>query len=262
MLKNCLIYFPLCFEYEKVLLNINKMEQYIIPGNTTMNDLRLMIGNKYKYPPKGISITITDEYLNKIKANENCEDKYLFKKKYLDENYNNITLNQILQLKEKLFLEIKPRDKIVFHKGKNLIPKEPLLIKGELNSKFENIIKSWYQEFTEGNKEKRMTIKEVVKFVQKFSFDILIATENDKRVISFMKENDKGQKGYITEQEFIDFYKRALLSGNENVVLENLMILGYNENLRKESLKFKEKERLPRFKLGNDLVFIKNLIKK
>ena len=259
LLKNCFVNLPLEIKSKPCA---DDYEKIILFGNATMNDLKLLVGNLYKSSPKCIDISINDDYFEKIKKCENCEDKELFKKKELDESYNNISLYQLLQIKNKLLSDIKPSDKIVFEYQEKPL-REELLIDGKMNPKLEQILKEWYDQFTEG--EKKMTTKGIAKFVQGVSEYEEEVSENESKVTGFLESNDKDNKGYVSEEEFIQFYQTALENKKTTTVWKNLKNMGIRKDLRKKDEPFEiiynENEKLPRYQLGNDIDFINKMIK-
>ena len=104
----------------------------------------------------------------------------------------------------------------------------------------------------------------IVRFIKGVTKAKSISNENDSRVNNFLK-NDKDNKGYVSEEEFINFYKEAL-NKKEQTVWDNLKEMGVNEDLRRkgEAYEFNyiDNDQLPRYKLGNDSSFIENLLEK
>ena len=89
--------------------------------------------------------------------------------------------------------------------------------------------------------------------------------EYEEKVQNFLKENDKDKKGYVSEEEFIAFYERAVRNKKILTVWNNLKRMHIREDLKKDDepydIEFYPNEKLPRYQLGNDLDFIQNLIK-
>ena len=254
LLKNCLIHLPLEIK-EKKNENNNDIQKYLLLGNTTFNDLKLLIAKTYSIPMNLISFTFTEKYLKFLKTNN------LIEKDDIDESNNNNTLFELLIEKDSNnSSKLKPNEKIVFHSK----PKEKtkLIIDGEVNPKLIDIFKDWFRDFTEGSM--KMDRPAIVRFIKGVTKAKSISNENDSRVNNFLK-NDKDNKGYVSEEEFINFYKEAL-NKKEQTVWDNLKEMGVNEDLRRkgEAYEFNyiDNDQLPRYKLGNDSSFIENLLEK
>ena len=91
---------------------------------------------------------------------------------------------------------------------------------------------------------------------------------NDTRVKNFLKE-DKDNRGYVNEEEFINFFLKALKDPRKSdTVWSNLEQMGIGKDLKKineineNNVNFYESEKLPRYILGNNLNYVENLIKK
>ena len=261
LLKNCLINFPIDLRNKNTNLSSSDIENILLLGNTTINDLKIIVTKLCESPPKSLTISISDDYFDKLKRES--EDKHIFKKKSLDENYNNISLYQFLQIKNKLMSNMKPNDKILFEEKDVKKYRENLLINNELNPKLEKVLKEWYDIFTEG--EKKMYPKGVAKFVQGVSQSNDEVDEDDSKVTSFLSEYDKDKKGYVSEEEFISFYRKALQDKKTITVWKNLKNMNIREDLKKKDEPydyiFIESDKLPRYQLGNDTNFINNIIK-
>ena len=160
-------------------------------------------------------------------------------------------------------LNMKPNDKILFEEKDEKKYRETLLINDELNPKLVKVLKEWYDIFTEG--EKKMYPKGVAKFVQGVSQYNDPVDEDDNKVTSFLSEYDKDNKGYVSEEEFISFYKKALQGKKLATVWRNLRNMKVREDLKKMDEPydyiFIESDKLPRYQLGNDINFINNIIK-
>jgi len=257
LLKNCLINLPLKIKEKKLKDDNEDIKKFLLVGNTNINDLKILISKLYNLPPQNISFAFTEKYLKFLKSNN------LLEKEVIDESNNNNTLYElIVEKNNNLKSELKPNEKIIFDNKK--IEPPILIINGEMNPKLKNIIKDWFKEFTENTL--KMGPSEVVNFIKGVTNQRTHISENENRVKSFLRDNDKDKKGYINEEEFINFYKKALESGNEKTVLQNLKTMGIKEDLRKADetyeINFIDNEKLPRYKLGNDLTFIENLIQK
>ena len=114
--------------------------------------------------------------------------------------------------------------------------RETLLINDELNPKLVKVLKEWYDIFTSG--EKKMDAKGVAKFIQGVSESQEEIDENESRVTDFIEKYDKDKKGYVSEEEFIEFYQRALDNKKTATVWKNLKNMGVRKDLRKNNEPF------------------------
>ncbi len=91
------------------------------------------------------------------------------------------------------------------------------------NPKVIQIFKKWFVEFSSDSK---MDVKAIANF-------ILIVTEqhrNKQRSEKFLRKWDKDSKGYISEEDFLMFYKNSMVSSID-IVWQNLNSRGYNNEL-------------------------------
>ena len=251
LLKNCLIKLPLEIRGKTTDDDIKKNLLY---GNTTINELKIIVGKIYNIPPQTVSVDFSKKYLKYLKKNN------LIEKDEIDESYNNSSLfDLIIENNNNEKSGLKPEEKLVFETNK--AKKEKIKINGKMNPRLENLLKGKYDEFTDGTG--KMDRKGISKFIQCVLDLKSQLNENDKKVSDFL-EKDKEGKGYVSQEEFVDFYKESL--NKEKVVWENLEKMGIREDLRNKNepyeIKYAENEKLPRYKLGNDLSFINNLIQK
>ena len=187
-----------------------------------------------------------------FKNNTKDENEFL-----LDETYNNKSLMEIL---DNNISQNMPLDKIFIFYSKN-IEKESLLVNDEFNPKFEQILKEWFAEFTNG--EEKMDMKACSNYITKVTGVREITNINDERVTNFFKEYDKENTGFITEEKFMEFYLNALRKHKDDTVFDNLKTMGIREDLHKMSepypIPYSENSVLPRYTLGNDKNFVSNL---
>ena len=263
LLKNCLINFPLYLRNKDISLNGDEIEKVLLPGNATINDLKIIESKLFKMPTNAFEMSLSDEFYNKIKKCENLEDKYLYNKKKLDESYNNISIYQLFQVKNKLILEKKQNEKIYLKTKDAKLYRETLLKDNELNPKFVKVLKIIYEEFTDG--EGKMYPKGIAKFIRRVSPLNDDINEDDVKVKVFLENNDKDKKGYVNEEEFLLFYKESLLKEKTETVWKHLKNMKIREDLKKVDepidIEYVPSEKLLRYQLGNDLDFIKALIK-
>ena len=135
-----------------------------------------------------------------------------------------------------------------------------------MSPKLIKILKDWFFEFTQGSMQ--MDREGVIRFIFGVSPGKNPISSSDTRIANFMK-NDKDRKGYVSEDEFLQFFDKAVKDPQKRKnVWSNLSNMGYGKDLKKEdenqggNFKFFERGKLPRYKLGNDLKFVENLVKK
>ena len=255
LLKNCLINLPLRIKGVQIRAD-EDITKYLLFGNSNINEIKILLSKLYNIPPNYLSISFTVKYLSFLKKNN------LTKKDEINETNNNNSLYELIVDKDNnIKSNLYPKEKIVFNKDE--MEKAKLKVNGEMNPKLKKIFKDWFVEFTEGKEQMdRAAIAKFIKGVLKSKSEI---SENDHRVINFLKGYDKDEKGYLREEEFLNFYVTALENGKEKAIWDNLTSMGITEDLRKPDepliIDFVEKEKLPRYKLGNDLPFIENIIK-
>ena len=254
LIKNCLINLPLDLPGKRTVDN-DDTEKYLLMGNTTFNDLKILISKLYNISPLIISFEYSKDYMKLFKKN---------KEKKIDESYNNISLYEIM-LENNKNLEMKNlKLKDILSFDSENIEKEKLMINGEMNPKLYNIIKDWFKYFTNG--EEKMDRAGIARFIQSVTKNTNGIDENCTRVNEFLTKNRKNEEDdFITEDIFIEFYNKALLEKKEKTVWANLKEMNIGDDLRRKDepfeINFEENNKLPRYKLGNDLPFIENLIK-
>ena len=89
LLKKCLIHLPLEIK-EKKDVNNDDINKYLLLGNTTINDLKLLLSRLYSLPTQLLSFAYTDKYLQFLKANN------LNEKDDIDDSNNNDTLYELI----------------------------------------------------------------------------------------------------------------------------------------------------------------------
>ena len=253
LIKNCLINLPLDLPGKRTIDN-DDTEKYLLMGNTTFNDLKILISKLYNISPLKISFEYSKDYMKLLKKS---------KEKKIDENYNNTSLYEIM-LENSKNIEMKNlKLKDILSFDSENVEKEKLMINGEMNPKLKNIIKEWFKIFTNG--EEKMDRAGIVRFIQNVTKNTSEIDENSSRVNDFLKANRKNEEDeFITEDLFVEFYNKALLQNKDRTVWANLKEMNIGEDLRRKDepfeINFEENDKLPRYKLGNDLSFIENLI--
>jgi len=255
LIKNCLINLPLDLPGKRTIDN-DDTEKYLLMGNTNFNDLKILISKLYNISPLIISFEYTKPFLKLLKK-ENNEKK-------IDESYNNISLYEIMleNNKNMEMKNLKLKDILSFDSEN--VEKEKLMINGEMNPKLKKVIQDWFKYFSNG--EEKLDRAGIARFIQNVTKNTSGINENNSRVTEFLNANRKNEEDdFITEDIFVEFYNKALLNGKERTVWSNLKEMNIGEDLRRKDepfeIIFKENDKLPRYKLGNDLQFIENLIK-
>ena len=276
LIKNSLIYLPLKitskfhnFYSSSHDNNQNDKTCEIFYGNTTLNEIKEKLINKVKIPFKYIEISLSKEYINKLKENENINKEKNTKDKkgnkieekekelLLDETYNNKSILEILNNNYNIEL---PPNKIFIFTKKN-IEKANLLEGNDLNPKFKQILREWFNEFTEGTG--KMDVKGCSRYVSRVTTSREEVGEDDERIKGFFLTYDPDNLGYVTEEKFFQFYLSCLTPTKEDIVWDNLRTMGVREDLHKkdepDEIPYIDNNKLPRYSLGNDTLFIKTL---
>ncbi|EAR94410.2 ubiquitin carboxy-terminal hydrolase (macronuclear) [Tetrahymena thermophila SB210] len=152
-------------------------------------------------------------------------------------------------------LRLKNGEKLLVSQRKGSpVKEEELLINGEINPKAIRIFKKWFQQF---QVDGRMKPLQVAQFINSCTNDN--CQENDNRVVLCMENNDKGKKGYLTEENFIEFYSTACRNKQE-IVRKNLATHGYRKDLKRYdevTIESIDVTSMPRYILARDEKFFK-----
>ena len=269
LIKNNIFYLPLKltqknlhFYYNSSSDNEDTSMTEVFFGNTTLSEIKKLLIIKGKIPLKYIEIYLSKQYMEKIKNNKNEDDKKKENKKeendfMLDDTYNNKSLSEILNNNYNIEL---PPHKIFIFKQRNM-EKENLLFGNELNPKFKDILKQWFNEFTDGTG--KMDKASCGKYISKVTTTNEIVPPNDSRVKGFFEKYDPEETGYVTEDKFLEFYTNALNERRDQTVWENIKSMGIREDLHRidepDEIPYIENGKLPRYCLGNDKSFIETL---
>ena len=263
LLKNCLINLP--FEIKGKEIKIREdTEKFLVFGNTNLIDAKILISQIYEIPYYLIEFSYSKNFLKYLKKNKLLEKVDQIKDEFiLDESYNNSTLFDLI-IKNDKNSNLLPKNKIKFSTKK---PKEEkLLINNEINPKFKKILQEWFIQFTEGTMQ--MDEEGTARFIVAVTPSKSPVHHNDTRIKNFLKE-DKDNRGYVNEEEFINFFLKALKDPRKSdTVWSNLEQMGIGKDLKKNNeinennVNFYESEKLPRYILGNNLNYVENLIKK
>ena len=265
LMKNSIIYLPLKMIPKSSNIyyisdneeNLNENMIEIFYGNTTLNEIKEQLIIKGKIPLKYIEVSLSKEYMSKLKEKENKENKKEESELLLDETYNNKSIMEILN--NNYNLELYPNEIFIFrHK---IILKENLLMGNEFNPKFKEILKEWFNEFTEGTG--KMDLKGCSRYITKVTKSRELVSDDDERIKDFFQTYDPDNIGFVTEEKFMEFYMKSLTGGKELIVWENLKTMGIREDLHKkdepDEIPYIDNNKLPRYCLGNDKLFIETL---
>ena len=249
LLKDCLIYINL-----EIKKNTSSMMDYlnkirssknkkVLFGNTTLIQVKQILSEIYNIEEKDININLkngdTTSSLTEIYLNKNLKEIF---------NLNREEKRGLSPFKLK-FLG-------------NIVEKEYLVRMGFTNPKFDNMIKEWFTILTNGNEI--MDRDAIDNFVAKIEPDKSI-DEEDSLYNKLMKY-DKGNKSFLLEEEFEDFYNK-LAKNDANTCWEHIKKMGYGQNLERvikssdNNYTIVDKNKLPRYILGNDNIFHEALIK-
>ena len=259
LIKSCLINLPLEIP-EKQNQNNEDISKYLLLGNSNLNDLKILISKLYNLPPNGVSFEFKEKYLKFLNKN-NLEEK-------LDESNNNTSLCEIIleNNKVKESSNLKPKEKIAFNFKNKIMEKEPLTINGKMNPKLVKVLQDMFKIFTKGSdKMERSAIADFINVVTSKTTNKI--TESSKRVSDFIRDNrEDDDDEFVKEEGFIKFYQSSLKKGKDTAVWNNLKAMNIGEDLKRIDapfeINFEENDKLPRYKLGNNLPFIENLIEK
>ena len=197
--------------------------------NTTISDLISICANKLKLPSKFIELQLKSNQLS-------SSVKTIYE---LNSSQN-----------EDIVLSYNA------HPQADLIDK----LTGEPVPSYISIINDWFDMFSE--EKTRMTPETCASFVSSVTTNKESVGINDNRVRGFMERYDKERKGYISRDDFVQFYVDSAKS-KPSIVWENLnaMNIRYDLKLKDDPIDvgFIDKTKLPRYTLGNDLKFINTM---
>ena len=258
LLKDCLINIPLDQKKVKKASNIislqfnsnkaNYDEKDLLFGNTYFNELKQIISEKYNLKENNINITYSFKEKNSLKTI------------LLDSSYNNKSLKEILKLDNNIEKKnIKLNSSKFSFTGENK-EKESFFKITKINQKFENMLKEWFDFFSDGNQI--MDKDSIINFISYITSNQNV-DENNIDYIQFMDEVDKAKKNFILEEEFIEYYSDMARTEPEKMK-KIIKLMKYGEDFQKikeyTPIKTFDKQKLPRYILGNDKQFHDTLI--
>ena len=215
-------------------------------GNTYIKELKKIIAEKYNLDKNNISLRY--EY----KENNNLKNKIL-------DSSSNKSLKEILKLEKDNISKKKLISINRFILSGEKIEKDTII--GNSNSKFNKMIKEWFYFFSNGNEI--MDKDNILNYISLITSSKNI-DDNNLDYQKFLNECDKGEKGFILEEEFIDYYDNLTRTDPEKIK-QNIKIMKYGEDFKKIDETSPEnnidKIKLPRYLLGNDEQFHYALIR-
>ena len=235
LLKNAIIRLPLELSNENYDNNITEL----FYDNTSLNEIKEFLMKKYKIPMEYIEVILHKDD-HKIK---------------LDYTYNNKSLKEIIidDLNKKNEIKnIKINKKLSFIK-KSVDINDLITSNKQLSPKFKNIIKDWYEEFT-----KDSAVMKPINFASLISkMTNTHVTERDQKVINIFTKYDTAENGFLTEDNFCQYYLDYISEYNSfNIIWNNLNNMGYDEYLCKKDdpleVNHIENNNLFRYRLSNE----------
>jgi len=180
--------------------DIPKKLEFKVYSNTTIWELRCMIGKKVKCLSDQFRILRT------------------FSQKEIKDSDNGKTLSEI---------RMRANESLTVYRRYVNLPRAPLLTAdNELTPTTLRIFTSWFYKFAD--KGELMTPEGCAAFTNSCTGDQCKAT--DKRIQDFFTAHDTDKDGYLTLRNFLDFYKEACIN-RPNVVWTNLSAHHYRNDL-------------------------------
>ena len=261
LLKECIINIPLeikknrnntdimnLFNSSEEKNNKNK-EIDLVYGNTLLMELKQIISEKHNLVEKTVNVTYSYKENGSLKT------------KILDSSYNNKSLKEILKLDEEKLnnQNIISPNRFIFSGEK--IEKEFFKWNNQINPEFEKMIKEWFYFFSKGNE--LMDKDSIMNYISYITSNQNV-DENNSDYIKFCHKCDKDEKGFILEEEFIEYFSE-LARFHPEKMKQKIKAMKYREDFKKiDESSSKENinnNNLPRYILGNDQQFHNTLIK-
>ena len=250
--------------------SINKLKLY---SNTTIWELIQIISNKINISGDFIEVSIkntianTDNNNKKINNNNNTINKRKFNLNKQQSSQNTRVLDSADYGKTIDQLKINFGDEIIVNKNKLLdnISKVSLVDKSKkkLNPQLIKVLNIIFDKFTTDDK---MHKEDCCCFIKEAIKEDVVPV-NDSRVTSLFEAHDKNNLGYITREEFINFYYLCIIHNDKtDVVWKNLNNLGIRNDLKTINEDYheyisKDKTKLPRYALAHNEEFFNILFK-
>ena len=253
LLKDCLICLNLeikknnrtTYDFYNRMKSKSSKNKGILYGNTTISQIKQILAEKFKMEEKDIDVKIKNQNVTTTLPNH-----------YLNKN-----LIEIFDLNREGKRGLSPQ-KMKF--SGNFVEKEYLVKYSNVNSKYENMLREWFNIFTNG--AEIMDKDAIISYISKIEPDKPV-DETNSLYVDLMKY-DEGSKSCLLDEEFFKFYI-DMAKNDEEKVWEHIKKMGYGKNLEK-SVEVEDsdncnvtvdKNKLPRYILGNDIEFHEALIK-
>ena len=135
----------------------------------------------------------------------------------------------------------------------NSIPKEKIILNGEINVKLIQIFREWFNRYAQEGKMYDINISKFIRDVTNSRSEVPL---NDHRLLSLLSEYDREKRGYITENDFVAYFSEAAKSQQKsNVLWDNISAMGYRNDLKKlsdELHKEDEHRKIFRYEIAQD----------
>ncbi|EGR29725.1 ubiquitin carboxyl-terminal hydrolase family protein, putative, partial [Ichthyophthirius multifiliis] len=155
-------------------------------------------------------------------------------------------------------LKIKNGSKILVSKKRAPAVKEAALVleNQEINPLAIQIFREWFKQFA---KDGKMKAEEIAQFTNSCTNDNCLPT--DRRIVACLQQYDKDSKGYLLEDNFVEFYSQACRT-KPDIVRKNLESYHYRRDLKRYDeigIEQISVEKLPRYILSQNEEFFQLL---
>lgn len=183
-------------------MHIPEKVDFKVHGNTSVWELRCMAGKAAKI------------YWDQVRLERT------FTHQEIKDNQNGKTIAE---------LRLKTHDTLIVTCKQLNIPKFELLMPdGEIAEKPKSIFLSWFHDFADRNG--KMNAEGCANFTNSCTGEHCKA--DDKRMQDFVSRFDDDEDGYLTADNFLEFYKDALVHGKAQSVWSNLYAHNYRNDLK------------------------------
>ena len=234
-------------------INDEKSNSYFelkMNDNDTIYDMKKNLTKKLNYHTDFLKL----ELLLPDDNNDNSNYSYNNNRIEIERKDNGKTLKE-------MNFSINRINEIYFQKNnlENSIPRKDILDKDNKNviGEVKKIFNEWFDKYSEDNK---MYVKNIIKFIKDTTKSIEEIEANDKRVVNLLSKSKNND--YIERDEFINWYI-DYAKRKKGIVTHYIINMGYRPDLVKINKSYfyenKDKEKMIRFKLGNNLNFVQKL---
>ena len=205
--------------------------------NTTIWELKKLIADKIKINADFICASLhKDNYDYDISLNENGA------------TIKSFALHHHIDYHRGLYVKIRLNTDLL-----NSIPKEKIILNGEINVKLIQIFREWFNRYAQEGKMYDINISKFIRDVTNSRSEVPL---NDHRLLSLLSEYDREKRGYITENDFVAYFSEAAKSQQKsNVLWDNISAMGYRNDLKKlsdELHKEDEHRKIFRYEIAQD----------